>query len=69
MPLYNLIEYSGNDTKTSGGLWQYHKDGLNDNVTDSESFKFTAVITVRVPAAGSKKDVEIAMPLKYSSNF
>lgn len=31
MLLYNLIEYSGCYTKTSGGLWQYHKDDLNDN--------------------------------------
>ena len=26
MPMYNLIEYSDNYSKTSGGLWQYHKD-------------------------------------------
>ena len=24
--MYNLIEYSGNYSKTSGGLWQYCKD-------------------------------------------
>ena len=23
MPMYNLIEYSGNYSKTSGSLWQY----------------------------------------------
>ena len=26
MPMYNLIEYSDNYSKTSGSLWQYHKD-------------------------------------------
>ena len=26
MPIYNLIEYSDNYVKTSGGLWQYYKD-------------------------------------------
>ena len=26
MPMYNLIEYSDNYSKTSGGLWQYCKD-------------------------------------------
>ena len=26
MPIYNLIEYSGNYSKTSGSLWQYCKD-------------------------------------------
>ena len=39
MPMYNLIEYSDNYSKTSGGLWQYYKDDPNDNLTDSESFK------------------------------
>ena len=40
MPMYNLIEYSDNYLKTSGILWQYYKDKPNDNLTDSESFKF-----------------------------
>ena len=26
MPMYNLIEYSDNYTKTSGSLWQYCLD-------------------------------------------
>ena len=39
MPLYNLIEYSDNYSKTSGSLWQYHKDDPNDNTGDPESFK------------------------------
>ena len=49
MPLYNLIEYSNNYAKTPGSLWQYNKDDPNDNVTDSESFKFKARITGRTP--------------------
>ena len=39
MPMYNLIEYSDNNSKTSGSLWQYHRDDLNDNLADSKSFK------------------------------
>ena len=31
MPMYNLIEYSHNYSKTSGSLWQYYRDGPNDN--------------------------------------
>ena len=38
MPMYNLLEYSDNYSKTSGRLWQYYKDDPNDNLTDSESF-------------------------------
>ena len=45
MPMYNLIEYSDNYSKTSGSLWQYYKDGPNNNIADSESFKFTVKIT------------------------
>ena len=26
MPMYNLIEYSNNYSKTSGSLWKYYKD-------------------------------------------
>ena len=39
MPIYNLIEYSDNYSKTSGSLWQYYKDDPNDNIANSESFK------------------------------
>ena len=47
MPTYNLIEYSGNYSKTSASLWQYCKyipavnnnnaivDFINNNLTDS----------------------------------
>ena len=31
MPMYNLIEYNDNYSKTSGSLWQYYKDQLNVN--------------------------------------
>ena len=37
MPMYNLIEYSDNYSRTSGSLWQYYKDDPNDNITQSES--------------------------------
>ena len=51
MPMYNLIEYSDNYSKTSGSLWQYCKEipAVNNasnivdfngaNATDSFSFK------------------------------
>ena len=69
MPMYNLIEYSDNYSKTSGSLWQYYKDDPNNNLTDSESFKSKVKITQNTPAAGNTKDVEIIVPLKYLSNF
>ena len=65
MPMYNLIEYSNNYSKTSGSLWQYYKDDRNDYITNSESFKFEVKITRKTAAAGNTKDVEIIVPLKY----
>ena len=69
MPMYNLIEYSDNYSKTSGSLWQYYKDDPNDNIADSKSFKFKVKITGKTPDDGNSKDVEIIVPLKYLSNF
>ena len=45
MPMYNLIEYSDNYSKTSGSLWQHYKDDPSDNSTVSESFKSKVKIT------------------------
>ena len=69
MPMYNLIEYRDNYSKTSGSLWQYYKDDPNNDITQSESFKFKVKITGKTPAAGNAKNVEIIVPLKYLSNF
>ena len=48
MPMYSLIEYSDNYSKTSGSLWQYYRDepaltddGAVDNLPgNSTLFKF-----------------------------
>ena len=69
MPMYNLIEYSDNYSKTSVGLWQYYKDEPNNNLANSESSKYKIKITGRTPADRNTKDVEIALPLKYLSIF
>ena len=68
MPMYNLIEYSDNYSKTSGSLWQYYKDDPNNNIIHSESFKSKVKITGKTPAYGNTKDVEIIVPLKYLNN-
>ena len=63
MPMYYLIEYSYNYSKTSGSLRQCYKDELNDNLADSESFKSNIKITGKALAAGNEKDIEIMVPL------
>ena len=69
MPMYSLIEYSDNYSQTSGSLWQYYKDDPNESLANSESFKSEVKITGKSPNNGNSKDVEIIVPLKYSSNF
>ena len=69
MPMYNLIEYSGNYSRTSGNLWQYYKDEPNDNLADPELFKSKIKITGNIPANGNTKNVKIKLPLKYLTSF
>ena len=75
MPMYNLIEYSDNYSKTSGSLWQYYKDipvlNNNYNIIDftstntTDSFKFKAKTTGQTNDDGEINGVEIVAPLKY----
>ena len=69
IPMYNLIEYSDNYSKKSGSLWKYYKDDPNDNIADSESFKYKVKITGKTPDDRNTKNVEIIVPLKYLSIF
>ena len=69
MSMYSLTEYSDNYVKTSGSVWQYFRDESNDNLADSESFKFKIKITGKAPNNDNEKDVEIMVSLKYLSNF
>ena len=49
MPVYNLIGYSDNYSKILRSLWQYYRDDINDNITQSESFKSKIKITGKSP--------------------
>ena len=78
MPMYDLIDYSDNYSKTSGSLWQYCKDipaidnnnatvnFTENNLTDS--FDFKVKMTGQTGDNGTK-NVETMVPLKYLSNF
>ena len=69
VPIYNLIEYSDNYSKTSGSFWQFYKDDSNDTITQFELLKSKTKITGKNPGAGNTRDVEIIVPLKYLRNF
>ena len=69
MPMYNIIEYSDNYSKTSRSLWQCYRDDPNENMVNFKSFKFKTNVTGKTPADGNAKDVKIAVSLKNLSNF
>ena len=79
MPMYNVIEYSDNYSKTSGTLWQYCKDipAVDNNgdififngANDTDSLNFKSKIIGITNDDGDIENVEIMIPLKYFSNF
>ena len=80
MPMYNLLEYSKNYSKTTGSFWNYYRDepnsglgGNNNNVNysikDSKSSDYKTSITGKLEGNNAEKEVEIVVPLKYLSNF
>ena len=74
MPMNNLIEYSGNYSDTSGGLWNFKRHEIinNADVTNNNnapSFKYKADLSGNTENNGTKSGVKIAVPLKYLSNF
>lgn len=52
MPIYILVDFNISIIKkTLGSLWQYYKDGLSDNITESELFQYNIKITGKAPDA------------------
>ena len=74
MPMYNLIEYSDNYSDTSGSLWGFKRDGIDNNANvaydnNALSFKYKAELIANTEADGTKRRIKITVPLKYLSNF
>ena len=79
IPMYNLIEYSDNYSKTSASLWQYCKEipAVNNNndivnfngANATDSFIFKAKITGQTNNNGRRDNVEIMVLLKHLSKF
>ena len=42
--MYNLIEFSGNYSKSSGSLYQFRRNESRKPIEDSESFKFKSIL-------------------------
>ena len=78
MPMYNLLEYSKNDKKTTGSSWNYYRDEPNsstdnditNSILNSKSFDYKANLISSVTNNNlPKNDVKIVIPLKHLSNF
>ena len=68
LPIYKLIEYTDNYSKTSGSLWEFCKGKPNDNITDSETVKFNSRFSNRT-CNDSTVNSEIYMSFKNLTNF
>ena len=78
MPMYNLIQYSDNYSKTSGSLWQYHRD--EEALVNGVIVNFPAddnnspLLIFKQEIAGKEDnngntDIEIMVSLKYVGNL
>ena len=65
---------------TSGSLWNYYRDEVNDftnennnanncKTTTSKSYEYKANLTGRAPNNNSRLNTEVVVLLKYLSNF
>ena len=65
--MHNITECSDNYSKTCRSLWQYCRDEANNNMANSESFKFKSKFLGNTNNVGVI-NAKIAAPLKYLSN-
>ena len=82
MPMYNLLKNSGNFSMTSGSLWNYYKDEINDNANEnvnnsinnkkakaSKYFEYKIKLIGSTPDDNNISEAEVVVPLKYLSNI
>ena len=85
MLVYNLLEYTHNYSMTSGSLWNYYGDKIdnvdvNDSASDGKSFKYKTKIIEKTPERPlqtgntGKADLpplntEVTISLKYLNHF
>ena len=78
MPMYNLIEYTKNYSKTTKSLYNFYRgepnscinNGINYFVADSKSFDYKTKLIESVTNANLiKQNAKTVVPLKHLSNF
>ena len=83
MPMHNLIEYSDNFSVTSGSLWSYYRDEVNDpankidnndNIKNNDKIKTSKNFVYKTNIIGStspkisRLKAEVVVPWKYLKN-
>ena len=69
MPMYNLLEYCDNCSMTSGSLWNYNRDEVNDDANENNDAGNYRINNNKMTTSKSfRLDVEV-VPLKYLSKF
>ena len=75
MSMYNLLEYGKNYSMTSGGLWNYCRDEIDDvddNASDGKSFEYKTKIVGKTAQSTSLDlpliNCEIELDLKCAKN-
>ena len=77
MPMYNLIECSDNYQNSSSILYQYKRDELPANLANNLATNTSSSFKYKVDLLGNpevnnniaRRNVKVAVPLKYLSNF
>ena len=84
MSMHNLLEYSNSYSMTSGSLWSYYRDKVNDNANEnnadnyrinnsktitSKSFEYKTKLIGSTPNDNNTLNADIVVPLKYLSKF
>ena len=75
MPLYNLLEYNKNYSKTTESFWNYYRYEPNSAANNNINYSikdWNVLITKQVlgeKGISTEKESEIVVPLKYLSTF
>ena len=76
--MYNLVEYSSNNSETTGSLWIYSKEEATDfnadiaNINDFKSFMYEAKVLENTEVDGANgilKNATIPVILKFEISF
>ena len=72
MPMYNLLKYSLDYSMTSGSLWNYCRDkidDIDDNASDGKSFNYKTNIIEKTPQRPGNEGDANQPPVRTSFKF